>query len=67
MKVLEVDPKYVQVYYNLAIIYARKRQFRDAIDAAHRFINANPTGMETEKLKTLVEQCEKEIAGEAEI
>ena len=42
-------------------------EFRDAIDAAHRFINANPTGMETENLKTLVEQCEKEIAGEAEI
>ncbi|OGK10319.1 MAG: hypothetical protein A2W80_19060 [Candidatus Riflebacteria bacterium GWC2_50_8] len=67
MKVLEIDPKFIQVYYNLAVIYARKRQFRDAVDAARRFLNHTPTGVEADNLKTLIEQCEKEMEQEIEI
>jgi tetratricopeptide (TPR) repeat protein len=66
MKVLEIDPKFVQVYYNLAVIYARKRQFTEAVDAARRFLQANPSGVEAENLRTLIEQCEKELTNENE-
>jgi tetratricopeptide (TPR) repeat protein len=67
MKVLEIDPKFVQVYYNLAVIYARKRQFNEAIDAARRFLQKDPSGVEADNLRTLVEQCEKELSQESEM
>jgi len=65
--VLEIDPKFNQVHYNLAIIYARKRQFGDAVESARRYLQISPTGVEADNLKTLIDQCEHELEQNAEL
>ncbi|MBI3039616.1 hypothetical protein HYY75_11340, partial [bacterium] len=55
------------VHYNLAVIYARKRQFHEAIASARRFLETTGTGSEAENLKTLIDQCNHEIEQAIEI